>query len=67
MTYLQRHTCIPTPTTFDWVWESDPANSLEVDYILMGKLDGKLLNWARGNSPAEREAPTAASCDISRN
>lgn len=54
MTYLQQHTCIPTPKIFDWACESDPGNELGVGYILMEKLDGNCLDWEAA-TPQQRE------------
>ncbi|KAL4788947.1 hypothetical protein BDV19DRAFT_374874 [Aspergillus venezuelensis] len=54
MTYLQQHTCIPTPRIFDWACESDPANQLGVGYILIEKLDGKPLDW-QAATPQQKE------------
>ena len=54
MTYLQQHTCIPTPKIFDWACESDPGNELGAGYILMEKLDGNSLDWDAA-TPQQRE------------
>lgn len=43
--FLQRHTCIPSARIFDWACESDLANMVGVDYILMEKLSGNPLDW----------------------
>jgi hypothetical protein len=64
MTYLQRHTCIPTPKIFDWACEYDPENLLGVDYILMEKLDGKALNW-QAATPQQKEKVMQQLVDIS--
>ncbi|KAL4958243.1 hypothetical protein BDW69DRAFT_179839 [Aspergillus filifer] len=45
MTFLQQHTSIPTPKILDWACESEPQNMLGVDYILMEKLNGRVLDW----------------------
>jgi aminoglycoside phosphotransferase (APT) family kinase protein len=63
MTYLQRYTCIPTPKIFDWACESDPGNSLGVDYILMEKLDGKPLDW-QAATPQQKEKVMQQLTDI---
>lgn len=54
MIYLQQNTCIPTPKVFDWACESDSENRLGIGYILMGKLDGKPLDWQAAN-PQQKE------------
>lgn len=54
MTYLQRHTSIPTPKIFDWACESDPRNPLGYGYILMEMLDGNPLDW-QSATPMEKE------------
>lgn len=51
MTYLQKHTCISTLKIYDWACESDRENQIGVDYILMEKLDGKLLDWQTATLP----------------
>lgn len=63
MTYLQQHTCIPTPKVFDWACESDPENPLGVGYILMEKLDGKPLDW-QAATLAQREKVMQQLVDI---
>lgn len=63
MIYLQRCTHIPTPKVFDWACESDPGNSLGVDYILMEKLDGKPLSW-QAATPQQKEKVMQQLVDI---
>jgi hypothetical protein len=64
MTYLQKHTCIPTPKIFDWACESDPGNLLGVDYILMEKLDGRPLEWLKA-TPQQKEKVLQQLADMS--
>lgn len=64
MTYLQRHTSVPTPEIFDWACESDPGNPLGFGYILMEKLDGKPLDWPTATA-AQREKVMQQLVDIS--
>lgn len=63
MSYLQRHTHVPTPRIFDWACESDPRNSIGYGYILMEMLDEKPLDW-QSASPAQREKVTQQLADI---
>ena len=64
MTYMQRYTCVPTPKIFDWACESDPENTLGVDYILMEQLDGKPLNWQMA-TPQQKEKIMQQLVDVS--
>lgn len=64
LSYLRQHTSIPVPRIFDWACESDSGNPLRVGYILMEKLDGRLLDW-QAATPAQREKVMQQLVDLS--
>ncbi|KAK6948381.1 hypothetical protein Daesc_010147 [Daldinia eschscholtzii] len=58
MTFLQKHTRIPSPRIYDWACESDPSNPLgRAGYILMEKMEGKPLDW-QGTTELQKETTT---------
>ncbi|KAK7985614.1 hypothetical protein PG988_003236 [Apiospora saccharicola] len=46
LSFLQAH-CqrIPSPKIHDWACQSDPGNEVGLGYILMEKMEGKVLRW----------------------
>lgn len=36
---------VPSPRIYDWACPSDPGNEVGMGYILMQKMEGKVLNW----------------------
>ncbi|KAI3316850.1 hypothetical protein HD806DRAFT_516596 [Xylariaceae sp. AK1471] len=64
MSFLQKHTRIPSPKIFDWACESDRSNPLgQVGYILMEKMAGKTLDWQEA-SPSQKEKVMQQLVDI---
>jgi hypothetical protein len=47
MMFLQSRTRVPVPKVVDWSTESDRENDVGLGYILMGKVQGKPLNWQK--------------------
>ncbi|KAK8008292.1 hypothetical protein PG991_010843 [Apiospora marii] len=46
MLFLQeRCPGVPSPEVYDWACEADPENEIGLGYILMQKMEGKVLKW----------------------